>query len=74
MHTDFKSLIAVMLGVLRMDIDTCIKAYCDMAPNIFPVESLLSGSTLGRFAEIMAKDQRFSPIPFENVIKDLVLD
>lgn len=63
-----------MLGILRMDVDSCIKAYQEMAPDIFPVESMLSGSSLGRFAKIIAKDQRFSPIPFENAIKSLVTD
>lgn len=63
-----------MLGILRMDIDDCINAYLDMAPDIFPVESILSGSTLGRLAKIVAKSRRFSPIPLENAIKRLVVD
>lgn len=63
-----------MLGVLCMDIDSCINAYRDMAPDIFPVQSMLAGSKLGRFAKIIAKDQRFSPIPLENAIKSLVVD
>lgn len=63
-----------MLGILRMDIDTCINTYLDMAPDIFPVESTLSGSTLGRFAKIIAKHQRFNPIPLENAIKKIVVD
>ena len=41
-------LISVMLGTLRMDIDTCINEYIDMAPEIFPVENIVSGSTLGK--------------------------
>lgn len=63
-----------MLGVLRMDIDSCIQAYLNMAPDIFPVEGILAGSKLGRFAKILAKDQRFSPIPLEKAIKKLVVD
>lgn len=57
-----------------MDIDSCIKAYRDMAPDIFPVESTLSRSTLGRFTKLITKDLRFSPIPLENAIKSLVVD
>lgn len=63
-----------MLGILHMDIDSCIKVYRDIAPDIFPVEGLLSGSRLGRLAKIITKDQRFSPIPFEKAIKSLVVD
>lgn len=57
-----------------MDIDACIKAYLDMAPDIFPVESMLSSSRLSRFAKIVARDQLFSPIPLENAIKRLVVE
>lgn len=63
-----------MLGVLRMDIDSCIKAYQDMAPHIFPVESMLAGSKLGRLTKYITKAQRFSPVPLENAIKRLVVD
>ncbi|MCJ1471106.1 hypothetical protein MMC07_009754 [Pseudocyphellaria aurata] len=72
--TSTGGLIAVMLGILRMDIDTCIKAYLEIAPDIFPVESMFSNSTLGRFTKVVRKKERFSPIPFENAIKRLVAD
>ena len=45
-------LISVMLGTLRMDIDTCINEYIDMAPEIFPVENIVSGSTLGKLVKV----------------------
>lgn len=71
---DIKSIIAVMLGILRMDIDTCIDTYLDMAPEIFPLEGRLSGSSLGRMAKIITNHQRFNPIPLENAIKKIVVD
>lgn len=46
--TSTGGLIAVMLGVLKMDINQCIDAYLEMAPKIFPVEGMVSGSKLGR--------------------------
>jgi hypothetical protein len=30
-----------MLGTFRMDIDTCIETYLEMAPKIFPKEGFL---------------------------------
>lgn len=49
-------------------INTCIKTYQDMATNIFYAESI------GRFAKIIPKDQRFSPVPSEDTIKGPVID
>ena len=37
-----------MLGVLRMDIETCINAYLSMAREIFPVEGMVSKSFFGK--------------------------
>lgn len=31
-----------------MDIETCINAYLSMAPEIFPVEGMVSGSIFGK--------------------------
>ena len=45
---DFLRLIAVMLGILRMDIQTCIGAYLQMAPKIFPIEGVIGGNVVGR--------------------------
>lgn len=37
-----------MLGTLRMDIQTCIDEYLELAPKIFPVEGLIRGTTGAR--------------------------
>ena len=61
-----------MLGLLRMDVDTCIETYSSLARDIFPVEGWLSGSKLGRLKKAATGHQRFSPAPFEAAIKRLV--
>ena len=71
---DNHSLIAVMLGVLRMDVDTCIETYSSLARDIFPLEGWLSGSKLGRLKKAATGKQRFSPAPFEAAIKRLVAE
>lgn len=63
-----------MLGVLRMDIDTCINSYLDMAPDIFPEESRLSKTTLWQTKKAIASQNRFQAAPFETAIKRLVRD
>jgi hypothetical protein len=65
-------LIAVMLGILRMDIDTCIEEYLNIAPQIFPVEGKITGSLAGRLLTVARGKQRFDPDPFEAAIKGLV--
>ncbi len=40
--------IATMLVVLRMDIETCISSYLDMAPRILPEEGFIPGSKVGK--------------------------
>ena len=61
-----------MLGTLRMDIQTCINEYLKMAPNIFPVEGSISGSTVGKFLKVARGRQRFDPEPLEVAVKRLV--
>jgi hypothetical protein len=61
-----------MLGTLRMDIDTCINEYIDMAPKIFPVENIVSGSTVGRLVKVAKGKHRFDPVPLEMAVKRLV--
>ena len=68
------SLIAIMLGLLRMDVDTCIETYSKLAKDIFPLEGWLSGSKLGRLKKAATGKQRFSPAPFEAAIKRLVAE
>lgn len=61
-----------MLGTLRMDIDTCINEYINMAPEIFPVENIVSGSTLGKLVNVAKGKHRFDPTPLEMAVKRLV--
>ena len=68
------SLIAVMLGLLRMDVDTCIETYSSLARDIFPLEGWLSGSKLGRLKKAATGKQRFSPAPFEAAVKRLIAE
>ncbi len=68
------SLIAVMLGLLRMDVDTCIETYSSLARDIFPLEGWLSGSKLGKFKKAATGKPRFSPAPFEAAIQRLVAE
>jgi hypothetical protein len=65
-------LIAVMLGTLRMDIDTCINEYIDMAQEIFPIENIMSRNRLGILVNAIAGTQRFDPEPLEKAVKRLV--
>lgn len=64
-------LIAIMLGTFRMDIDTCIQTYLDMAPKIFPKEGFLSGSRTGKFFKGARGIARFDPGPLESIVRDL---
>lgn len=61
-----------MLGTLRMDIDTCIDEYINMAPKVFPVENIVSGSTVGRLVKVAKGKHRFDPMPLEMAVKKLV--
>jgi hypothetical protein len=61
-----------MLGTLRMDVDTCINEYLDMAPDIFPVEGVISGSKFSKFVRVVGGSQRFDPVRLEEVVKRLV--
>jgi hypothetical protein len=61
-----------MLGTLQMDVDTCINEYLDMAPDIFPVEGVISGSKLGKLMRVVRGSQRFDPVHLEEAIKRLV--
>lgn len=55
-----------------MDIQTCIKEYLKLAPEIFPTESLIPKSKAGRFFKVVRGRQRFKSEPFESAIKGLV--
>ena len=68
----YTRLIAVMLGTLRMDIQTCIDEYLNMAPDIFPVEGIISGSKIGQLVTVARGRQRFKAKPLELAIRRLV--
>ncbi|KAL3422240.1 kinesin light chain [Phlyctema vagabunda] len=70
--TSTGGLIAVMLGTLRMDVDSCIKEYLAMAPNIFPIETLISGNKFSKFLKGAKGKARFDSKPMEQAIKNLV--
>ena len=61
-----------MLGVLRLDVDTCISQYLAMAPQIFPEEGFLSGSNIGKFLKGVKGKARFDAGKLEKIIKELV--
>ncbi len=56
-----------------MDIDTCIDEYLKMAPGIFLIETLISGSKIGKLFIIVRGQQRFDSKPLEDAIKGLVV-
>lgn len=55
-----------------MDLDTCIKEYLDMAPQIFPVENTFRRTTVGRMFKLARGAERFDPQPLESAVKRLV--
>jgi hypothetical protein len=66
------SLVAVMLGVLRVDVDTYIKEYLELCPEISPLEKALSGSKVGKIFKAVQRKSRFDPAPMELAIKRLI--
>ncbi|KAI9761980.1 MAG: hypothetical protein M1840_001509 [Geoglossum simile] len=57
--TSTGGIIAIMLGPLRIDVDTCIKEYLDMAPGIFQVES---GRVIGGIKWACLGKEGFDPV------------
>ncbi|KNG82601.1 hypothetical protein ANOM_009747, partial [Aspergillus nomiae NRRL 13137] len=64
--TSTGGLIAVMLGMLHMDIPACISQYTEMALKIFPRDKFASGLRFTR------ERHMFDPEPFAKVVKQLV--
>jgi len=52
-----------------MDIETCIQEYLNIAPEVFPVEDAIGGSTVGRLLKVARGLQRFNPEPLETAVK-----
>ena len=63
-----------MLGVLKMDIDTCIDKYLEMAPIIFPKEGFVSGSIVGKIFHGVRGAARFDGAPLESIVKEMVTE
>lgn len=70
--TSTGGLIAIMLGRLGMDIEQCIQTYLDLSPIIFPTESLLGGSKLGKLFKGAKGTARFPSTPFEAELRKLM--
>ena len=62
-----------MLGTLRVDIDTCIREYKAMSPEIFPV-GYLSGSKVVKLVSTITGTPGFDPAPLEKAVKRLVVE
>jgi len=72
--TSTGGLIAIMLGRLGMDTKQCIQTYLNLSPEIFPTESLLGGSTLGKFFKATKGKARFPSGPFETELRKLMVE
>ena len=57
-----------------MDVDTCINAYLDMAPKIFPIEGILSQNKFAKLIKGAIGIPRFDPSELEKSVKRLVVD
>jgi len=71
--TSTGGLIAIMLGRLGMDIKQCIQTYLELSPDIFPTESLLGGSKLGKLLKASKGTARFPSTPFETELRKLMV-
>ena len=60
-----------MLGTLRLDVETCIREYQNMAPDIFPVNKM-TGNRVGRLLKTLTGIPKFKPGPLENALKTLI--
>jgi len=65
-------LIAIILGILRMDIDTYTFSHLDMAPRIYPEEGFIPGSKVGNFFKGIEGTARFNATEMEAIIKAMV--
>lgn len=61
-----------MLGLLRMDINSCISEYLKLAPVIFPLENSALSSKPYLLIKASLGWHRFDPLPFERAVQELV--
>ena len=70
--TSTGGLIAILLGVLHLDVETCIAEYIKLGPRIFPAEGRISGHKLSKVIKFLANKPRFKPESLEFAIQDMV--
>src|SRR5438034_9864472 len=63
-----RSLIAVMLGPLRMSVTECIDEYLKMAPDVFPIENRIVRTKPIVYWERWRGKERFDARPLEEFI------
>ena len=51
----------------------CINSYLDMAPNIFPVEGIMSQNKFGKLIKGAIGTPRFDPSELEKAVKEIVV-
>lgn len=61
-----------MLGILRMDIDTCIRTYVELSKEIFPHENFIGRNKLVKFGKAIVGKPRFDADVLERNIKKLI--
>ena len=61
-----------MLGTLRMDVETCITKYLELAKDIFPIEKALSRSKFGKLGKAVLGEYRFDQKPLELALKKMI--
>ena len=61
-----------MLGILEMDVQTCIDEYISLAPRIFPLESSASRMSIIKVSKMIFGKPRFDPRPLEQEMKGLI--
>ena len=67
-------LIAIMLGKFRMDFDTCIAMYLQLAPQIFPTQGFISRSKVSKLFKGIQGAPRFDATALETFVESLVVD
>lgn len=63
-----------MLGKLKMDVDTCITKYLELAPQIFPARGFISGSKVGKLFKGIQGTPKFDATALERFVKALVVE
>ena len=67
-------LIAVMLGPLRMDVNSCIQSYLKLAPRIFPLEGPVAKWSWSKNLKVVGGISRFNADGMEAALKELIVE